>query len=122
MSEPRFPEPPPPPRARRRCPSDLEIAQRATMQPIEEIAAAAGINADALEFYGRYKAKIDPAKLRRRAARAPGKVVLVSAMSPTPGRRGQVHHHRGTGGLPGPRGPQGDDRAARALARTRSWA
>ena len=52
--------------------SDLEIAQRATMRPIGEIAAAAGINADALELYGRYKAKIDPAKLtarRRRTAR-----------------------------------------------------
>ena len=65
--------------------SDLEIAQRATMRPIEEIAAAAGINAEALDFHGRYKAKIDPAKLAGSTAggppRAPGKVVLVSAMS-----------------------------------------
>ena len=44
-------------------PSDLEIAQRAVMKPIEEIAAAAGINPEALELYGPYKAKIDPAKL-----------------------------------------------------------
>ena len=68
-------------------PSDLEIAQRAVMKPIGEIAAAAGINPDALELYGRYKAKIDPAKLTVPAGapmRAPGKVVLVSAMSPTP--------------------------------------
>ena len=69
--------------------SDLEIAQRATMRPIEDIAAAAGINPEALEFYGRYKAKIDPAKLTLDAAHAPGKVVLVSAMSPTPAGEGK---------------------------------
>ncbi len=74
-------------------PSDLEIAQRATMRPIEEIAAAAGINAEALEFYGRYKAKIDPARLAGSMpgapVRSPGKVVLVSAMSPTPAGEGK---------------------------------
>ncbi|UEL27527.1 formate--tetrahydrofolate ligase [Pseudarthrobacter sp. L1SW] len=68
-------------------PSDLEIARAARIRPIEEIAAAAGINADALEQYGRYKAKIDPARLQ---APAPaGKVVLVSAMSPTPAGEGK---------------------------------
>jgi formate--tetrahydrofolate ligase len=68
-------------------PSDLEIARTARIRPIEEIAAAAGINADALEQYGRYKAKIDPARLQ---APAPaGKVVLVSAMSPTPAGEGK---------------------------------
>lgn len=74
------------------APSDLEIAQRAVMKPIGEIAAAAGINPDALELYGRYKAKIDPAKLTVPAGapmRAPGKVVLVSAMSPTPAGEGK---------------------------------
>ncbi|MCU1520380.1 MAG: formate--tetrahydrofolate ligase, partial [Arthrobacter sp.] len=69
--------------------SDLEIAQRSVMRPIEEVAAAAGINADALEFYGRYKAKIDPAKLGGPAAVPAGKVVLVSAMSPTPAGEGK---------------------------------
>lgn len=68
-------------------PSDLEIARAARIRPIEEVAAAAGINADALEQYGRYKAKIDPARLQ---APAPaGKVVLVSAMSPTPAGEGK---------------------------------
>ncbi|NUT69850.1 formate--tetrahydrofolate ligase [Pseudarthrobacter sp. C4D7] len=68
-------------------PSDLEIARAARIRPIGEIAAAAGINPDALEQYGRYKAKIDPARL---AAPAPhGKVVLVSAMSPTPAGEGK---------------------------------
>ncbi len=69
-------------------PGDLEIARNAVMQPISEIAAAAGINAEAVEFYGRYKAKIDPAKLAA-PARTPGKVVLVSAMSPTPAGEGK---------------------------------
>ena len=68
-------------------PSDLEIARAARIRPIGEIAAAAGVNADALEQYGRYKAKIDPGRL---AAPAPhGKVVLVSAMSPTPAGEGK---------------------------------
>lgn len=67
--------------------SDLEIARRAVLQPIEDIAAAAGIDPEAVEHYGRYKAKIDPAKL---SAPAPaGKVVLVSAMSPTPAGEGK---------------------------------
>ncbi len=67
--------------------TDLEIARQAKIRPIGEVAAAAGINADALEQYGRYKAKIDPARLE---ARAPaGKVVLVSAMSPTPAGEGK---------------------------------
>jgi formate--tetrahydrofolate ligase len=67
--------------------SDLDIARRAHIRPIEEVAAAAGINAEALELYGRYKAKVDPARLD---APAPaGKVVLVSAMSPTPAGEGK---------------------------------
>jgi formate--tetrahydrofolate ligase len=68
-------------------PTDLEIARAARIRPIDEIAAAAGINPEALERYGRYKAKIDTAAL---AAPAPhGKVVLVSAMSPTPAGEGK---------------------------------
>ena len=96
------------------------------MRPIEEIAAAAGITADALELYGRYKAKIDPAKLTRsrRAprVRAPGKVVLVSAMSPTPAGEGKSTTTVGLARFPGPGRAQRDDRAARTLARPRSWA
>ena len=68
-------------------PSDLEIARAARIRPIEEIAAAAGINPEAVELYGRYKAKIDPARLD--APPPQGKVVLVSAMSPTPAGEGK---------------------------------
>jgi len=67
--------------------SDLEIARAARIRPIEKIAAAAGINAGALEQYGRYKAKIDSARLS--APPPHGKVVLVSAMSPTPAGEGK---------------------------------
>lgn len=69
--------------------TDLEIAQKAAILPIEQIAERAGINADAVELYGRYKAKIDPARLLLPAGKRAGKVVLVSAMSPTPAGEGK---------------------------------
>ena len=61
--------------------SDLEIANQATLQPIGDIADKAGIPSDALEPYGHYKAKIDINKIRKNKQK--GKVVLVTAMSPT---------------------------------------
>ncbi|MFI2562948.1 formate--tetrahydrofolate ligase [Paenarthrobacter sp. NPDC018779] len=69
--------------------SDLEIAKRARIRPIEEIAEQAGINLEALELYGPYKAKINPALLTLPTAKPAGKVVLVSAMSPTPAGEGK---------------------------------
>jgi formate--tetrahydrofolate ligase len=69
--------------------TDLEIAHNATILPIEDIAQRAGITLEALELYGPYKAKINPAKLVRAAGKVPGKVVLVSAMSPTPAGEGK---------------------------------
>ncbi|SDW26177.1 Formate-tetrahydrofolate ligase [Arthrobacter sp. cf158] len=69
--------------------TDLEIARNAAILPIEEIAQRAGISVEAVEFYGPYKAKINPAKLVHPAGKAPGKVVLVSAMSPTPAGEGK---------------------------------
>ncbi|MCC9197344.1 formate--tetrahydrofolate ligase [Arthrobacter sp. zg-Y820] len=67
--------------------SDLEISRRAVLKPVTEVAAAAGIPEDALELYGRYKAKIDPLRVPPRGTR--GKVVLVTAMSPTPAGEGK---------------------------------
>jgi formate--tetrahydrofolate ligase len=69
--------------------SDLEIARRATLKPIAEVALAAGIPGDAVELYGNYKAKIDPARLGPDQAQPRGRVVLVSAMSPTPAGEGK---------------------------------
>ncbi len=68
--------------------NDLVISQRATLKPIEAIAATAGIPAEALEHYGRYKAKINLKDLPA-ASGTPGRVVLVSGMSPTPAGEGK---------------------------------
>lgn len=67
--------------------SDLEIANQSTLKPIKEIAEKAGISEDALEQYGHYKAKIDISKIQTQNEK--GKVVLVTAMSPTPAGEGK---------------------------------
>lgn len=67
--------------------SDLEIAKNATMQPITTIAETAGIPEEAIEQYGRYKAKIDPFKIQHTGEL--GKVVLVTAINPTPAGEGK---------------------------------
>ena len=67
--------------------TDLEIALQATMQPIWTIAEKAGIPEDAVEPYGRYKAKIDVKKLTE--GNLNGQVVLVTAISPTPAGEGK---------------------------------
>lgn len=67
--------------------SDIEIAQAADMLPIQDIAAKAGIPSDCLEPYGRYKAKIRLADLPRREQE--GKLILVTAISPTPAGEGK---------------------------------
>ncbi|WP_145379604.1 formate--tetrahydrofolate ligase [Staphylococcus cohnii] len=67
--------------------SDLDIANQSTLQPIEDIAEKVGIPADALEPYGHYKAKIDINQVKQKENK--GKVVLVTAMSPTPAGEGK---------------------------------
>ncbi|WP_010286023.1 formate--tetrahydrofolate ligase [Kurthia massiliensis] len=67
--------------------SDLEIANKVVMQPITTIAKEAGIPEDALELYGKYKAKIDVTQLKNQTADA--KVVLVTAINPTPAGEGK---------------------------------
>ena len=67
--------------------NDLDISRAATLQPITDIARSAGIPEDALELYGRYKAKVNPALVPKSSK--PGKVVLVTAMSPTPAGEGK---------------------------------
>ena len=70
--------------------SDLEIARAATLRPIAEIAARVGIPADALEPYGRHKAKIGLDFIRAAEARPQGKLVLVTGISPTPAGEGKT--------------------------------
>ena len=69
--------------------SDIEIAQACEMKPIEEIAARAGIAEEFVERYGRYKAKIDLSCLRERTAQQ-AKLILVTAMTPTPAGEGKT--------------------------------
>jgi formate--tetrahydrofolate ligase len=65
--------------------SDIEIAQAATMLPIQEIAAKAGVLDDELELYGKYKAKVDYMAVLERLKAAPdGKIIDVTAITPTP--------------------------------------
>lgn len=70
--------------------SDIEIAQSCTMRPITTVAASAGIDEKYLEQYGRYKAKVDLALLRDMSARPDGKLILVTAITPTPAGEGKT--------------------------------
>jgi formyltetrahydrofolate synthetase len=70
--------------------SSLEIAQGATLRPIADVAAEAGIEADELEQYGRHKAKVDLSILDRLAGRPDGKIVNVTAITPTPAGEGKT--------------------------------
>ena len=77
-------------------PSNIEIAQRASMLPIVPLARERlGIPEESLEPYGRYKAKMSLDYVAQLADRPDGKLILVTAISPDAGRRGQDHHHRG---------------------------
>jgi formate--tetrahydrofolate ligase len=67
-------------------PSDIEIAQRVKMRPIEDVAAELGLERDELDFYGKYKAKI-PLEVAQRPVR--GRLVVVTATNPTPAGEGK---------------------------------
>ena len=71
-------------------PSDIEIAQKATLKPITEIAAKIGIPLSSLESYGHYKAKIGFDFLESLKSRPDGKLILVTAISPTPAGEGKT--------------------------------
>lgn len=68
-------------------PSDLEIARATPIQPITQIAEKIGIDDDALELYGRYKAKLDLARIEQTRR---GKLILVTAINPTPAGEGKT--------------------------------
>ena len=69
--------------------TDIEIAQACTMQPITEIAKVAGVDEQYLELYGKYKAKVDY-NLLRETDRKDGKLILVTAINPTPAGEGKT--------------------------------
>ncbi|MDR1563426.1 MAG: formate--tetrahydrofolate ligase [Oscillospiraceae bacterium] len=70
--------------------SDIEIAQAAKLIPIKDIAAAAGIPENALELYGNYKAKISEEFLLQAQGNKQGKLILVTAINPTPAGEGKT--------------------------------
>ncbi len=75
--------------------TDLAIAKQAQLKPISEVASGIGLNADELEYYGRYKAKIDYNILKRleieaESGKLQGKIVLVTAITPTPAGEGKT--------------------------------
>ncbi len=70
--------------------SDIQIAQEATMKPITEVAKGLGISFDELELYGKYKAKISDEYLNRIKSNPDGKLILVTAINPTPAGEGKT--------------------------------
>ena len=77
--------------------SDIEIAQEAEMIPIKEVAAQLGMTEDDLELYGKYKAKISDELINRVKDRPDGKLILVTAINPTPAGEGKTTTSVGLG-------------------------
>ena len=73
-----------------KVPSDIEIAQAAKMKPVVEIAQELGIPEDDLELYGKYKAKVSLDLYKRLADKPDGKLILVTAITPTPAGEGKT--------------------------------
>lgn len=69
--------------------TDIEIAQAAELKPIQEIAQKVKLDSDDLELYGKYKAKIDFTTTKRLAGKKNGKLILVTAINPTPAGEGK---------------------------------
>ena len=70
--------------------TDIEIAQSCTMLPIREVAAKAGLQEEELEYYGKYKAKISDEAWNRVKSRPDGRLILVTAINPTPAGEGKT--------------------------------
>jgi formate--tetrahydrofolate ligase len=70
--------------------SDLELARRASLRPIEDVAADLGLGEDELELYGRDKAKVPLSAIDRRRDQAPGRLVAVTGITPTPFGEGKT--------------------------------
>ena len=77
--------------------TDIQLAQEATMLPIKDVAAAIGIEEDDLELYGKYKAKISDELINRTKKNPDGKLILVTAINPTPAGEGKTTTSVGLG-------------------------
>ena len=70
--------------------SDIEIAQENVMLPIKDIAEKVGLSEDDIEYYGKYKAKVDYNILKQKSEKKDGKLILVTAINPTPAGEGKT--------------------------------
>ena len=77
--------------------TDIQIAQEAKLQPIKEVAASIGIMEDDLELYGKYKAKLSDELMERTKNNPNGKLILVTAINPTPAGEGKTTTSVGLG-------------------------
>lgn len=77
--------------------TDIEIAQQATLKPIAQVAQALGIREEETEPYGRYKAKLNDSLFRRLQDKPDGKLILVTAINPTPAGEGKTTTTAGLG-------------------------
>ncbi len=77
--------------------TDIQIAQEAKLQPIKEVAASIGIMEDDLELYGKYKAKLSDDLMERSKNNPNGKLILVTAINPTPAGEGKTTTSVGLG-------------------------
>lgn len=77
--------------------TDIQIAQEAVMQPITEVAAGIGVKEEELELYGRYKAKLSDGYLEKIKENPDGKLILVTAINPTPAGEGKTTTSVGLG-------------------------
>ena len=74
----------------RSIPSDIEISRQATLRPITEVASKLGISENDLELFGKYKAKVSLQKLNRLPSKNDSKLILVTAINPTPAGEGKT--------------------------------
>ena len=96
--------------------TDIEIAQEAQMKPIGQVAESIGISQDELEFYGKYKAKLSDELWDRIKGNENGKLVLVTAINPTPAGEGKTTTTVGLGDALTRLGKTDGNRAQRAVS------
>ena len=101
--------------------SDIEIANSVQMKPIKEVAEKLGIAEDALSLYGNYKAKISAGQLEALKDKPDGKLILVTAISPTPAGEGKTTTSVGLSMLWLLYGKKAVICSARAFTRTCLW-
>lgn len=98
--------------------TDIQIAQEAVLEPVTLVAERAGIPQEELELYGKYKAKVSDGYIRRLQDRPEGKLILVTAINPTPAGEGKTTVTVGLGEAFGQLGKKSGYRSAGAFSGT----